>query len=148
MNTSDWLKMNLPGYEDSADILKVTENFQKLDGKYNELDERLKALEGDEPEKDKAYIYYGANAASVASASIVKGLTKKYTNNPYGDITVSMSNEYCYFALPVDFGTVQFETVGTGGFENPVTIRIDTDDYRVYRSTHRLDGTVTIKVKA
>ncbi|WP_407397819.1 hypothetical protein [Treponema sp.] len=31
MNSTEWLKMNLPGYDDAADILKLSENFDTLD---------------------------------------------------------------------------------------------------------------------
>ena len=32
MESTDYLKMNVPGYSDAADILKVSENFETLMG--------------------------------------------------------------------------------------------------------------------
>lgn len=57
MESTDFLKMNVPGYSDAADILKVSENFEKLDDnlegtaeKVADLERRLEKLEKTAPD--------------------------------------------------------------------------------------------------
>lgn len=99
------------------------------------------------------HIYYGTSADGNTSASLVKGLENDiFSENRARTISVTCSNEYIYYAFPKRLGGVDFEVSGfVGGFNTPATVRVSnhseySEDYYVYRSANKLNGTVRINV--
>ena len=122
------------------------------------LDARVKALEGgpspDPPAPvEKFYVYWGASAVNTPNEAVVVGLPFKiYTDAVTRTISVPCNDEYVYYAIPKDKGTVQFK-VGAfyGGFDNEYEVPVtdsegNTTIYRVYRSNQVLNQTAPVEV--
>lgn len=98
-------------------------------------------------------IYYGVGStAGSFTSAFVTGLTKKLQTAKAYDFTVSPSDQYIYYALPVRLGTVSFKVGGfEGGFEAPETVSVTngsgyTENYYVYRSTNKITGSTAVDV--
>ena len=141
-----------------SQLQNVSANMQSINDSIINLDERVTALEGGQPEPPtplpKFYVYYGGSAVETPSAAAVSSLPFViYTDTVYRTISIPCTNQYCYYCIPSDQPNVEFEVSGfTGGFEDPVTVPItineETVNYKVYRSTQILNGTAIYKVKA
>ena len=99
------------------------------------------------------HLFWGVSDSPNQTEGTVKALDyTEMSDTRTRTIHVSPSNEYIYYAYPKRLGTSEFRVNGfTGGFENPVTVSIDnhsgySEDYYVYRSTNKINGTLDVEI--
>lgn len=138
MKASEFLKLNLMGYKDDADIVPVKDNFEIIDEAFRKITARVEALER---RAKTGYIYFGTSRCKCVTEKLVKDLGHIVSvTDDCIKAVVSPEQEYVYFAFPTALGKVQFQ-VGPfiGGFVEPVVCEVDGEDYFVYRSDRVLN---------
>lgn len=99
-------------------------------------------------------VWYGEESAETLDEAGIKGLRVSLLTDTYKRTISYLAGGYKWYCIPAYMGTPTFKDTATGmnvAMEEPYTVQITNDhkvtlDYRCYRSTNVLNGSIQIAV--